>query len=74
MMDEASHPTAPTPHRLATVPPVPKQTRGPRVVVNFRVSSAVKARAVAICEREDVNLSDVLRDLLEQWVEEHDDQ
>lgn len=52
---------------------MPKQTRGRMVVVNFRVPASTKEQATEICQRLDVNLTDVLRDYLVEWVAEHRD-
>jgi antitoxin component of RelBE/YafQ-DinJ toxin-antitoxin module len=49
---------------------VPKQTRPPMVVVNFRVPADVKERAIERAEREAVNLTDVLREFLTTWADE----
>lgn len=45
----------------------PKQTRPRMVVVNFRVPEDVKARAIERAEREGINLTDALRDFLNEW-------
>lgn len=37
------------------------------VVVNFRVPETVKEAALERCEREEINLSDALRDFLIEW-------
>lgn len=37
------------------------------VVVNFRVPADVKEAAIARAEREDINLTDALREFLTKW-------
>lgn len=46
---------------------MPKQTKPSMVVINFRVSPAVKEEALARARKEGVNLSDVLRGHLETY-------
>ncbi len=52
-----------------TLPPMPKQTRTPMVVVNFRVPEDVKRRALERAEREGINLTDALREFMTEWAD-----
>lgn len=73
MTEETSTPRPALVRRPASVQAVPKQTRGRMVVVNFRVPASTKEQATEICQRLDVNLTEVLRDYLVEWVAEHRD-
>lgn len=71
MQSESVTTTRKTPPTLTRVSP--KQTRPRMVVVNFRVPEDVKARAIERCEREGINLSDVLREQMTAWASEDEE-
>lgn len=53
----------------ATFGPVPRQNRPSMVMQSFRLPPATAEAFDARCLAEQVNKSDVLRELVEEWLE-----
>jgi hypothetical protein len=53
-----------------TFPAVPKQTRPRMVVRSFRIPEDVWAKVLERCEREGINPTEVVRELVVEWASE----
>lgn len=51
-----------------TITPVPRQTRPNLVMMSFRLPPELKDKLYAKAEQEGVNPTEVLRDLVAEWV------
>lgn len=49
---------------------VPRQTRPQMIVRSFRVPADVWAKVLERCEREGINPTEVVRELVTEWVAE----
>lgn len=56
--------------RRSSLPPVPKQTRPPRVGVNFRLDPQDRDDLRRFCDEDGINVTDLLRGLVEDWLTE----
>jgi hypothetical protein len=52
---------------------VPRQTRPQMIVRSFRVPETVWAKVTERCEREGINPTEVVRELVTEWAEEERD-
>lgn len=70
-MNRESHTQATRPRNTSpTIAAVPRQTRANLVMMSFRLPPELKDKLYAKAAREDVNPTEVLRDLVAQWVDE----
>lgn len=53
-----------------TLPTVPRQTRPQMVVRSFRIPAETWEKVAARCEREGVNPTEVVRQLVTEWAED----